>query len=387
MKAEALSQSARLRTDISALIPKAAEFQAKIEEAKTRVRNRDFEWYPYDSLGNLCHLDAMLTGANRVLLNLTGDEPVLDIGCADGHLAFFLESLGCKVTAVDNEVTNHNTMRGVAALKQVLGSSVNILRMDVDCEFCLPENERYGLALFLGTLYHLKNPFFILDHLSRRAKYCLLSTRVMRRIPQSAANVTEWPIGYILERTELNNDNSNYWIFSEAGLRRLIGRTAWRICDFMTAGDHRTSDPCSLSHDERAFCLLQSHFGLWHIELQRGWHAAEDENWRWTEQRFSAIATRPTGLRPTRLVMKIFLPDVVIDRAKGSITLHATIDGIPIAPASFYISGNHTYARALPQESRDRQTMALDFALDHALSPAEFDGRELGIIVECIEIE
>ena len=51
------------------------------------------------------------TGDHRDLVELSsGGCPFLDFGCADGDLAFFLESLGMKVLSFDHVRTNHNGM-------------------------------------------------------------------------------------------------------------------------------------------------------------------------------------------------------------------------------------------------------------------------------------
>jgi protein-L-isoaspartate O-methyltransferase len=44
----------------------------------------------------------MLEGRYRDLPALAGGGAVLDIGCADGFKAFFLESVGMRVHAVDH---------------------------------------------------------------------------------------------------------------------------------------------------------------------------------------------------------------------------------------------------------------------------------------------
>src|SRR5690349_3955421 len=106
----------RSRLDIRSLAAMAASFQQRISGVQAGL-GASFDWYPYDSLGNFFVLAGLLTGERQFLLDLIGDRPVLDVGCGDGHIAFFLESLGCKVIAVDNPRTNFNQMQGVRALK------------------------------------------------------------------------------------------------------------------------------------------------------------------------------------------------------------------------------------------------------------------------------
>src|SRR5947207_1232637 len=91
------------------------QFQATLAERKAALAPNGFDWYPYDSFGMVSLLDRVLTGRARWLRPLIGEEPVLDVGCGDGSLSFFFESLGAKVCALDHPPTNYNQMRGVKA--------------------------------------------------------------------------------------------------------------------------------------------------------------------------------------------------------------------------------------------------------------------------------
>lgn len=69
------------------------------------------------------------------------------------------------------------------------------------------------------------------------------------------------PVAYLLDERESNNDPSNYWIFSDAGLKRILKRTGWDICDYITIGNTANSDPAISEGDERAFLFMKSrHF-------------------------------------------------------------------------------------------------------------------------------
>src|SRR5258705_5917139 len=124
--------------EIRELAELANRFQNALIERKKSLERNGFDWYPYDSFGTLWLLDRVLTGRARWLRTLIGSEPVVDIGCGDGDLAFFLESLGAKVCAVDNPPTNYNRMQGVKALKSALRSPLRIASADLDRNFELP---------------------------------------------------------------------------------------------------------------------------------------------------------------------------------------------------------------------------------------------------------
>src|SRR5258706_7662558 len=239
--------------NINELAALAKTFERKLASVKAGISPGPFTWYPYQSLSNFPALDQVLTGEFRSLLDLAGDKPILDIGCADGDLAFFLESLGCRVDVIDNPITNFNAMCGVRALKDALGSSVGIDAMDLDSDFALPADE-YGLVLLLGVLYHLKNPFLVLEKLSKHTRYCLLSTALTATVPAVERVVSDSPLGFLASASEMNGDATIYWIFTDAGFRRLLDRTNWEICDY-----------CVLPTDDRwtglrAFCLVKSRF-------------------------------------------------------------------------------------------------------------------------------
>jgi hypothetical protein len=255
--------------DIGEIAASATRFRSVLEECKQRIGPSEFPWYPYGTLGNFSVLNRLLSGENRDLLRLIGEGPAVDIGAADGDLAFFMESLGIPMHIVDHPPTNYNGCRGVRRLKEALQSNVEILETDLDRYFTLPQR-RYSFAFFLGILYHLKNPFGALEALAEHAQHAVISTRVARynvahgaearddRESVARVRLQPLPVAYLLDATECNNDATNYWIFSEAGLRRILARTGWDILDFTTLGNDRDSDPASPEGDERAFCLVRS---------------------------------------------------------------------------------------------------------------------------------
>jgi hypothetical protein len=170
-------------------------------------------------------------------------------------------------------------------VKEALGSKVTITDVDLDSQFALPHSD-YGLVFFLGILYHLKNPFFALESLSRAARHCVVSTRIAKfatgvedrsptplsklvglardQLPPKAQKaltqrrIEDMPVAYLVDDFECNNDPTNFWIFSAEGLKRLFKRTGWEIIDFATSGNTDRSDPASQDGDERAWVFARS---------------------------------------------------------------------------------------------------------------------------------
>jgi hypothetical protein len=162
------------------------------------------------------------------------------------------------VQLIDTAHTNMNGLQAARALREHFGSSVEIHDVDLDSQFRLPA-ERYGLVLLLGILYHLQNPYYVLRELSRRTNYLLLSTKVARFAGDARAPIAELPVAYLVGPAETNNDPTNYWMFSPAGLNRIVERAGWTVLGQTSFGDVHGSDPSSPEHDERSFLLLRSH--------------------------------------------------------------------------------------------------------------------------------
>jgi tRNA (mo5U34)-methyltransferase len=240
--------------DGNVLLEKSVLFSRELDKTKKEIDN-NFPWYPYGTMNNFIPLREIF---NKIPIeSIAGNHSkILDIGAADGDISFFLESLGYTLDIIDYGPTNFNQLHGARLLKERLHSNVGIYEIDLDSQFTTPD-EHYELIFFLGILYHLKNPFFVLESLSRISKHLVVSTRIAKYTPDGIS-ILKYPLAYLLAPDESNNDSTNYWIFSDAGLRRLFDRSGWDIVDIMTVGDRKASNPRDQDHDERAFALLRS---------------------------------------------------------------------------------------------------------------------------------
>jgi tRNA (mo5U34)-methyltransferase len=239
----------------SSLVRHGLRFRSRLELIKKQAAPPGFAWYPYDSFVNLFFLERLRRMAGLTFSEMAGTGPLLDLGTADGALAFLFESLGFTVHACDHSGTNMNRMEGVRLMAATLDSQVQI--EDIDLDNGWDPGREYGLALFLGTLYHLKNPFAVLERLSQRARYCVVSTRVACWSPDHTVELGRVPAAYLLAPDECNNDTTNYWVFSPPGLTRLAERSGWSVLASLRTGASE-SDPTSAAGDERQFLLLQS---------------------------------------------------------------------------------------------------------------------------------
>jgi tRNA (mo5U34)-methyltransferase len=240
----------------SSLQDLAIATERSLWETKLAHRPKSF-WYPYSTLHNVAILEKLSDAGGLNLRELCrgAHRKVADIGAADGDLAFFLEKQGLSVDVIDNEYTNFNGLEGARILKKALNSSVVIRSVDLDSQFSLA-GQHYDAVFFLGTLYHLKNPFFLLESLGRITKYCFVSTRIAKQTADGQP-LSPYPVAYLLGPQECNNDDTNFWIFSDQGLKRLVDRTGWNLLSYVTIGDTASSTPADPEKDERAFCLLE----------------------------------------------------------------------------------------------------------------------------------
>lgn len=188
----------------------ALEYDQHLQAMKRSISQEPGYWYAYRILGMFRHIDTLLSGTPwSGFLSRLSPSTIADIGTADGDLAYFLESKGHVVDAVDCSKTRSDLgLEPVRELGRKLNSNVAVHDIDLDSQFRLPR-ERYDLAFFMGILYHLKNPYYALEALSKHTKLCLLSTRIARLTP-SRTSIAAEPVAYLLDTRESNDDDTNY---------------------------------------------------------------------------------------------------------------------------------------------------------------------------------
>jgi tRNA (mo5U34)-methyltransferase len=245
---------ALIAPDSARLSARIAQFRDTIAAAKAHEKV-DFSWYSYDSLGNFEHLQRLMGNTLEQFLGaFPPGSPVIDVGCADGETAFFLESLGFTVDAVDYPPTGNSGMRGLRHLKRCLNSNVRIIEQNLDTTWAIDGS--YAFAFGLGVLYHLRNPFNFLDQFNRITEYLFVSTRIASHGPDRT-KLAHLPVAYLLDAQELNNDATNYWIFTMSGMERLAERAGWDIIKSNQIGAVGKSYPHRSDADERLFMLLR----------------------------------------------------------------------------------------------------------------------------------
>jgi hypothetical protein len=202
------------------------------------------------------------------------------------------------------------------------------------------------------------------------------------RFTPEGLNIRDTPAAYLVGPDELNQDWTNYWIFSEAGLKRLIFRTGWEIGSYLTTGDTVQSNPHTVEHDERAFCLIRNRRRTdpaLTAHLLKGWHELEEGHWRWTERTFSVELPTVDLRSGAMLELEFVFPDALKERAQ-SVQIGAVIGDTRLPVASYSEPGEQVYRAAVPIQILSRPKTVVRFELDQAVPPDSRDRRERGIV-------
>ena len=123
-------------------------------------------------------------------------------------------------------------------------------------------------------------------------------------------------------------------------------------------------------------------------QLLRGFHAVEQNAWRWTMGKFAVRLGTPllAARDGAWVVLKFHLPANIVERYK-KITLTGEIGQTALAPQSYSQAGDQEYRREAPAKLLEGDAVEVQFSLDKYMAAGVAEGRELGIIVHSIGLE
>jgi tRNA (mo5U34)-methyltransferase len=165
---------------------------------------------------------------------------VLDVGAADGAFSFLMEQRGAaEVVAVDYRAVGHS---GFQIAARLLGSQA---QYHVDNVYNL-SREKYGefdIILFLGVLYHLRNPLLAMDTLRALARpgaklfvethlidnYVQLPDGSSKPLAELNKRLVGTPLWQFFPRDTLNKDATNKWAPNMAGLKALVEEASFGV--------------------------------------------------------------------------------------------------------------------------------------------------------------
>ncbi|MEM7582314.1 MAG: class I SAM-dependent methyltransferase [Acidobacteriota bacterium] len=205
------------------------------------------------SLG-LVYLEAM-----GLPTDCTGKR-VLDIGCMDGFFSFEMERRGAEVVGLDYadpEIT------GFSIASSVLGSSVehrtaNVYQLDRDTF------GTFDIVLFLGVLYHLRNPMLAFDRVRDVVAEDGLLFVETQLSTDPTVHSSAVPLWHYFPRSTLHQDGTNKWAPNPAGLKAVIEECEFEVLQTASHGDRGYARARAIAdHELEFFRKLDSGSGMW----------------------------------------------------------------------------------------------------------------------------
>jgi tRNA (mo5U34)-methyltransferase len=162
---------------------------------------------------------------------------VLDIGTRDGFFAFECERRGAEVVAVDYMPPEET---GFLVARELIGSKVEFTQ----CNVYDVSEERFGtfdLVLFLGVLYHLRDPMLALDRIWDVARgrvivetqmiddALLMESGEFKRMEDISPELLGIPLMQFYPDAALNNDPTCVWAPNEACLGAMLTEAGFEV--------------------------------------------------------------------------------------------------------------------------------------------------------------
>src|SRR6516225_595044 len=234
--------------------------------------------YPHDIISNNFPIivELLQASGSSDFLREKDIETVLDVGGANGDLSFVFSAAGFETTLVDLSISYERSPLVASLINLQLGANVRVVDLSVDGYFNYSDlvkytvnsgqfshdshSEVFDLVICFGLLYHLKNPFAFLESVGNLCRYCIMGTWLMSYLPDNITRVRDIPLTYFLRPGELNNDASNYWVFTDSSFRQLAERAGFSIVCSVSAfsREDKISNPVYIDYLERGFLLLSS---------------------------------------------------------------------------------------------------------------------------------
>jgi tRNA (mo5U34)-methyltransferase len=150
---------------------------------------------------------------------------VLDIGARDGYFSFACERRGAEVVAMDYAAPE---VTGFSVASDLLHSQVeyrieNVYNLDPS------RHGAFDIVLFLGVLYHLRNPLLALDRIRavlRTNGLLLVETQLSTEL-----NIlwSKRPVWQFLPGDSFAGDHTNTWAPNLIGLQAAIEECEFRV--------------------------------------------------------------------------------------------------------------------------------------------------------------
>jgi len=150
---------------------------------------------------------------------------VLDVGCRDGFFTFEMERRGADILGIDYAVPEAT---GFPIGAKIFGSHApyrieNVYHLNPE------EHGHFDVVLFLGVIYHLRNPLLALDAVRSVTKPGgLIFVTSQLATTQELQELTE-PVWQFCPRDWLCGDASNKWAPNVPGLKKAVEECQFEV--------------------------------------------------------------------------------------------------------------------------------------------------------------
>jgi len=206
------------------------------------VNRPDITWFqsfrlPDETITGLGSYEALKARADLLFQGVVEGRSVLDVGAWDGFFSFEAEKQGAaRVLATDHfcwSGPGWGTKAGFDYVHAKTDSSVESLDIDV---FDLSHQTvgSFDVVMFLGVLYHLKDPFGGLERVASICKETLMI--------ETAGDMFDCqePVMRFYLGTELNNDATNFWAPNPPCLENMLRELGFNRVEFLESPEGPT---------------------------------------------------------------------------------------------------------------------------------------------------
>jgi tRNA (mo5U34)-methyltransferase len=163
---------------------------------------------------------------------------VLDIGARDGFFSFECERRGAAEVVAIDYLTPEET--GFPIARELVGSQVELRQANV-YDLSPEEFGSFDLVLFLGVLYHLRDPMLALDRIAEISTgqvivethaiddAVLVGPDEFKPLAAISPELESIPIMQFYPGDSLNNDASNVWAPNQACLRAMLEESGFTV--------------------------------------------------------------------------------------------------------------------------------------------------------------
>lgn len=190
-----------------------------------------------ETISGLGSYEVLKRRADRLFEGRIRGRSVLDVGAWDGFFSFEAEKQGAaRVLATDHYCWSGPGWGSKAGFDYVhakTGSNVESLDIDVLDLSCHTVGT-FDVVLFLGVLYHLKDPFGGLERVASICKETLMieTAGAMFDCPE--------PVMRFYLGAELNNDATNFWVPNPRCLENMLREVGFKEVEFLESPDGST---------------------------------------------------------------------------------------------------------------------------------------------------